>query len=112
MQCLLFAISSEAAFATMTPDQQRQTLVEFGEYGKALREAGVLLGNYRPQPMANAKTVRVNDGGTEIHDGLYVPTDEPITGVYVLDVPDLDAALSWAGRNPVVKFGVVEVRPI
>jgi hypothetical protein len=112
MQCLLFAISDEAAFAAMTREEQQQLFSAFGEYGKALREADVLIGNYRPQPMANAKTVRLTDGRTEVKDGLYVATEEPITGVYVLDVPDLDAALSWAERNPAARFGVVEVRPI
>lgn len=62
--------------------------------------------------MARAKTVHVADGQTEITDGLHVPTDEPITGVYVLDVPDLAAAVTWAERNPAARFGVVEVRPI
>jgi hypothetical protein len=112
MQCLLFAISDEAAFARMTPEEQQQCFAAIGEYGKALSEAGALIGSYRPQPMAKAKTVRVADGATEITAGLHVPTDEPITGVYVLDVPDLDTALLWAARNPVVRFGVVEVRPI
>jgi hypothetical protein len=112
MQCLLFAIGDEAAFARMTTEAQQQLFAAFGEYGKALNEAGVLIGSYRPQPMANAKTVRVVDGEAEIKDGLHSPTDEPIAGVYVLDVPDLDAALIWAERNPAARLGVVEVRPI
>jgi hypothetical protein len=112
MQVLLFAISDEAAFNAMTEDEQQRAYAAFGEYGKALREASVLLGNYRPQPMAKAKTVRITDGKTEVREGLYVQTREPITGVYVIDVPDADAAILWAERNPVAAFGVVEVRPV
>lgn len=41
MQCLLFAISDEAAFARMTTEEQQQLFAAFGEYGKALNEAGV-----------------------------------------------------------------------
>jgi hypothetical protein len=62
--------------------------------------------------MAKAKTVRITDGKTEVREGLYVETREPITGVYVIDVPDADAAILWAERNPVAGFGVVEVRPV
>jgi hypothetical protein len=39
-------------------------------------------------------------------------TKEQLSGVYVVDVPDLDAALSWAARNPAVAYGAVEVRPL
>jgi hypothetical protein len=112
MMCLLFAISDETAFAGMSPDQQRELFAAFGAYGKALSDEGVLVGNYRPRPAAQAKTVRVGNGEVEVKDGLHVPTDEPITGVYVLDVPDMAAALSWAEKNPAARFGVVEVRPI
>jgi hypothetical protein len=112
MQCLLFAISDEAAFARMTAEEQQQLIAQFADYGKALKEAGAVIGSYRPQPMENAKTVRVTNGATEIKDGLHVPTDQPITGVYVLDVPNLETALTWAERNPAARFGVVEVRPI
>jgi hypothetical protein len=30
----------------------------------------------------------------------------------VIDVPDLDAALSWAARCPGARRGTIEVRPI
>ena len=33
-------------------------------------------------------------------------------GYYLIEVPDLDAALSWAGKCPGVGHGVVEVRAI
>jgi len=33
-------------------------------------------------------------------------------GYYLIDVPDLDAAISWAARCPCASSGTVEVRPI
>jgi hypothetical protein len=33
-------------------------------------------------------------------------------GVYIIDVPDMDAALAWAARNPAAQYGVVEVRAV
>jgi hypothetical protein len=45
-------------------------------------------------------------------DGPYAETKEQLGGYYVIEAPDLDAALSWAERCPGATHGVVEVRPI
>lgn len=45
-------------------------------------------------------------------DGPYAESKEQLGGYYLIDVPDLDAALSWAARCPTVGHGVVEVRPL
>ena len=37
---------------------------------------------------------------------------EQLGGFYLLDVPDLDAALSWAARCPGASRGSIEVRPV
>jgi hypothetical protein len=56
--------------------------------------------------------VRVTDGKTQVLNGPYVETKEQLGGYFLIDVPDLDAALSWAARCPGSSHGVVEVRPI
>jgi hypothetical protein len=48
-----------------------------------------------------------------VTDGPFVDAKEVIAGFYVIDAPDLDAALRIAGRNPAVQLGGgVEVRPV
>jgi hypothetical protein len=61
-----------------------------------------------------ATTVRVGDGGERtVTDGPFAETRELIGGYYVVDVPDLDAALDWAARCPGSRAGgTVEVRPV
>ena len=44
--------------------------------------------------------MRVANGKTEVLDGPYADTKEQLGGYYLIDVPDLDAALSWAARCP------------
>ncbi len=44
--------------------------------------------------------MRVADGKTKVLDGPYAETKEQLGGYYMIDVPDLDAALSWAARCP------------
>jgi hypothetical protein len=64
------------------------------------------------QPRSSATTVRIANGKTQVLDGPYVDSKEQLGGYYLIDVPDLDAALSWAARCPAVSHGVVEVRPL
>jgi hypothetical protein len=64
------------------------------------------------QPSSTATTVRVKSGKTEVLNGPYAETKEQLGGYYIIDVPDLDAALSWAARCPGASVGTIEVRPI
>jgi hypothetical protein len=81
-------------------------------YTQELQEAGVMVAGDGLQPGDTASTVRVRDGETLITDGPFAETKELLGGYYLIDVPDLDAALAWAARIPSVGFGSVEVRPV
>lgn len=81
-------------------------------YTEALKSAGVILGGNRLQPTTTATTVKVTDGKTKVLNGPYAETKEQLAGYYMIDVPDLDAALSWAARCPGASHGTVEVRPL
>jgi len=81
-------------------------------YTEALQKAGVLLGGDRLRPTTSASTVRVANGKTQVLDGPYAETKEQLAGYYMIDVPDLDAALGWAARCPGAGHGTIEVRPI
>lgn len=67
------------------------------------------------QPVTTATTVRSGDDGEPVVvDGPFADTKEVVGGFTIVDVPDLDAALSMARSWPPLKLpGVsVEVRPI
>jgi hypothetical protein len=63
-------------------------------------------------PVATAATVRVRDGQTLVTDGPFAETTEQLGGYFVLDLPDLDAAIAVAARLPPAKKGTVEIRPV
>lgn len=84
----------------------------WGAYTRALREAGVLVGGNALHPPHTATTLRVRGAEREVQDGPYAATKEHLGGYYIVDVPDLDAALEWAARNPAASTGAVEVRPV
>ncbi len=75
-------------------------------------DSGVHVAGNALEAIDTATTVRVRGGETVISDGPFADTKELLGGYYVLDVPDLDAALGWAARLPNVSFGSVEVRPV
>jgi len=112
MQYLLLLHVNESGWNQLTPEQQQQGAAAYLAYGEALKKAGVFLGSSRLKPSANATTVRVANGKTQVLDGPYADTKEQIGGYFLIDAADLDAALSWAARCPAASHGVVEVRPV
>jgi hypothetical protein len=82
------------------------------DYTRQLQESGALVAGDALQGLDTARTVRVRDGETLVTDGPFAETREMLAGYYLVDVPDLDAALGWAARIPSVGFGSVEVRPV
>jgi hypothetical protein len=112
MQYLLLLYADQAYFAKMKPEEQQNALGAYMAFNEALTKAGVYVGSNRLQPVTAATTVRVTNGKTQVLNGPYIETKEQLGGYYLIDVPDLDAALSWAGRCPGSSHGSVEVRPI
>ncbi|CDN50786.1 YciI family protein [Neorhizobium galegae] len=81
-------------------------------YAEALKKSGALVGGDRLQVSETASTVRVTGNKTEVLDGPYADTKEQLGGFYIIDVPDLDAALEWAAKCPGAINGAIEVRPM
>ncbi len=112
MEYLLMLHSEEAGWDQMTKEQQQQGYAAYMAYTDALKQAGALRGSNRLRPSANSTTVRVANGKPQVLDGPYVESKEQIGGYYLIDVADLDAAISWASRCPGASHGTVEVRPV
>jgi hypothetical protein len=112
MRYLLTIYTDESRYATMTPEESGRLMADYGAFGRAAQEAGVLLGGEGLQPTATATTVRVRDGETLFTDGPFAETREQLGGYYLLDCADLDEATRWAARIPDAQSGAVEVRPV
>jgi hypothetical protein len=112
MQYLLMVYVNEASWPKMSKAEQEQGMAAYGAYTEALNKAGVLKGSNRLQPVSTATTVRLANGKPQVLDGPYIDSKEQVGGYYLIDVPDLDAAISWASRCPGASHGVVEVRPV
>lgn len=78
----------------------------------AMAQAGIIVKGDGLQGPEVATTVRIRDGKRSVQDGPFADTKEALGGYFVIDVPDLDAALEWAAKAPCVHDGSVEVRPV
>ena len=112
MQFLLMIYASEAGWNAATPAEQEQGLAAYTAYTQALKKAGVLAGSNRLRDVESATTVRMQNGKSQVLNGPFAETKEQLGGYYLIDVPDLDTAISWAARCPGASHGTVEVRPI
>jgi hypothetical protein len=83
-------------------------------FTKSLKEAGVHVGGDALADFTTAAAVRVTESGERlVTDGPFAESREVLGGYFVIDVPDFDAALTWAARCPAARDGgSIVVRPL
>src|SRR5262245_51590742 len=85
---------------------------ECAECGKELRDRGILVAAEALQPVQTGKTVRVRHGKPLVVDGPFTETKELLAGFYLVEAPDIDAAVAIAAKIPPAREGSIEVRPV
>jgi hypothetical protein len=105
-QYAVLIYAHDSAHATdATPEDLRTC----DQHSDGLADSGAMLAAYALTPGDMATSIR----GDIITDGPFIDSKEVVAGFYVIEAPDLDAALAIARTNPVVRDGGgVEVRPI
>lgn len=81
-------------------------------YIAAMSEAGIIVRGDGLMPPSTATTVRLAHGDRLVQDGPVLASKEQLGGYFVIEVPDLDAALAWASRSPNLADGATELRPV
>src|SRR5207249_7887139 len=109
---ILMDYVNESGWPQLTRSEQQHWLGAYRAYMEAMTKAGVLKSSTGLEPTSAATSVRVANGKTQVLDGPYADSKEQLGGFHIIDVVDLDAALSWAARCPTARHGVIEVRPI
>jgi hypothetical protein len=93
------------------PEALAEGMAAFRAYAEALESAGVLVSAEVLQQSDSTTTVTSASGEFVVQDGPFADTLEQLGGTFVIDVPDLDAAIDWARRAPSVSWGHIEIRP-
>jgi hypothetical protein len=84
----------------------------YDDFHGEVTKQGVLRGGEPLQRVADATSVRVRNGDTQISDGPAVQSSEQLGGWYLLECDDLDQALELAAKIPGASYGTIEVRPV
>jgi len=108
----LCIICAEKVMEHMEPADADRHYDEYGEFTRAIRRSGHLLGSNRLLPPETAKTVRVRDGKVSTTDGPFAETKELFGGYYLIEARNMDEAIEVASRIPGARLGCVEVRPV
>jgi len=109
--CLLMHYQ-EGSSIGLTEEDMAPAMAAFAAYADDLSAAGVLVTSEVLDTVDATTTVTARNGTPEIQDGPFADTKEKLGGIFVIEVPDLDAALEWAQRNPANGWGSVEIRPV
>lgn len=91
-------------------DEQDPVALEAHHRHRAdLEASGNLVNAFALEDISTATSLRADS----ITDGPFLESKEIILGFYVLEAPDLDAALAIARENPILRQGGgLEVRPV
>jgi hypothetical protein len=104
-----YAVLIYAHDSAHAPDATPGDLESCDQHADELTDSGTMVAAYALTPRDMATSIRDD----VITDGPFVDSKEVVAGFYVVEAPDLDAALAIARRNPVVAAGGgVEVRPV
>jgi len=112
MQYALLLYENEAIYTEADAPSLEAIIAAHQALAAQLAAEGVLRGGSGLKSSDTATTLRRSRGGDTLHDGPYAEAREQLGGFYLIDVPDLDAALAIAKRIPFAGDGSVEVRPV
>jgi hypothetical protein len=113
MQYMLLLYGNEAGYAQIPPDQLPAIFEKWMAYSQDMKDAGVFVAGDELKSTPTATSVRFQGGKVVTTDGPFAETKEQLTGYYLIEVPDLDAAIKWANQCPIVYGGgCVEIRAI
>jgi hypothetical protein len=93
-----------------THDAQRR-VAQVGAFNEELMQAGAWVFAAGLHPASSATVVRSSAGEVSMTDGPYAETKEQMGGFWVIETPDLDAALEWASKAAAASGETIEVRP-
>jgi hypothetical protein len=109
MKYMLLIYGAEEAW---TEAERRACMIESMGICEELAGQGKFLDASPLESVKTAASVRVRDGATIVTDGPFAETTEQLGGYYVLDLADLDEAITVAARLPPAAKGTVEIRPL
>ncbi len=95
----------------MSETEMQESWERLSKVEEQMRTEGAWFFSGRLHDPDTATVVRVVGDDTVTTDGPFVEAKEHIAGFYVIEAPDLDAALGWASQVTACIKKPLEVRP-
>jgi hypothetical protein len=109
MKYMLLIYTDEQAW---TDSEREHCFAESTQLTHELSATGQYLAASPLHAVATATSVRVRNGKRLVTDGPFAETHEQLGGYFLIDAPNLDAAIGIAARIPGARKGTVEIRPV
>jgi hypothetical protein len=111
MRYALFIYEDESVYGARADNPAAQEIMaKHMAFGRDIGAA--ITGGAGLRATATATTVRTEGGSKTTHDGPFAETKEQLGGFYLVDAPDLDAAIAIARKVPLFRDGAIEIRPV
>jgi hypothetical protein len=108
---LLSVHTSDAPRPQRTAEETQRSSAQIATLDDEMKEAGAWVASGRLHDPDTATVVESHKGRIRTTDGPFVEAKEQIAGFYIIDAPDLDAAIGWASRASEAVGRPIEVRP-
>ena len=113
MRVMVFAKTAAGvgeAMASPTPEML-EAFKAMDDFTEELVKAGVFVAAAGLKNDSESKRVVVQGGQRKVIDGPFAESRELVAGFSIWEVKDMDEAMAWAMRSPIVMDGEVEIRP-
>ncbi len=110
-QYLMSVWHAESDEVYTSDEEMQQAFADVGVFNKELEASGSWVFAGGLHPPSTATVVDGTGGDVVTTDGPFSEAKEQMGGFWVIEAPDLDAALEIAARGSAACKGRVEVRP-
>ena len=107
----LFSVYMVEGEPMPSEDEMQNAYRQVDEFNDEVLDSGAWVFAGGLHPSTSATVVRVQDGEVLTTDGPFAETKEQLGGFWIIEAPDLDAALALAAKASAACMAPVEVRP-
>jgi hypothetical protein len=110
-QYLLSVWHDEEYEVDFSGEEMQRIVAQVGAFNEKVEAAGAWVFGGGLHPASSATVLEPSGDDISMTDGPYAESKEQMGGFWVIEAPDLDAALEWARQGAAACEGPVEVRP-
>ena len=109
MRVMVFGRATDGSEKSAAPT--KEAFAAMDQFTEELVKAGIMVAGAGLQNNAQAKRITSDGSSSKVIDGPFAETRELVAGFMIWQVKDMDEAVAWAKRNPMLGSSGIEIRP-